>query len=934
MNTEKKAPEISGVKSRVMRLGAIFTMAATVFTTALQPVAYTETSAADDTIKIMPLGDSITFGMADDGGYRKYLSYLLQQNGYKNVDLVGPEGKDSATFNYNGQSVTYDDNHAGYSGYTITDLPGGWMGKLNGILETMQKGDYIKKYSPDIILLQIGTNDISNGHLDGSEERLHQLLDYLKENMPSDGKIFLTTIPDLGNTFGGSTNNDIAKYNELVKKVAGEYSSKNVIYADIHSVIDASKDLADGVHPNAGGYEKMGKYWFSQIESYLSSPSLGTSAPPASQGDQAEGSEKTTLISSDFESGADGWTGRGSASAAVSKSSAHTGSSALSVTSRAETWNGATKTLGSGFTAGSTYSFEAYVRFDSGSSEETFKLSLQYSDGGTVKYADIAKAAVKKGEWTKLSNDKYTIPAGASDLQFYVETADSTVDFFIDDVKVTGDKSAAPSTPSVTPSVKAQRGDLNDDGVIDSLDLVRLRKLVLGGNPLSADLKRGDIDGDKLINETDIRYVADFILGKIDKFPEIQSSSGSRDDYEKVYDFPSPSSFGNSSDIPDPFIFMDGSAVQSPDDWYRRANEISCMYEYYMYGKWRDGSDDEVTYSISGNKMTINIKRKSTGKTTSFPANINLPSKVRHDGGAPVIIGMHDGIAESTATAQGYAVITVGGNLFSNPVASDDTNHQGAFYDLYPYGNTWEEQTGVLMAWSWGCSKILDALYNGAAQELNINPDSSIVTGVSRWGKATAVCGAFDQRFKMVAPSCSGAGGLALYRYMSEGKTYDFSSKGASSRYTYGQNEPLGSLQSSGERGWFNNRFLEFKDAKQFPMDQHMLGSLVADPDRYLFIIGSCVSEDWVNAPSMWMSYNGMKHVWDYLGISDNIAINIHKEGHAVIEEDVKYMCQYFDYHVYGIQPTMDLGNLQTSVFDLPANKDPFQDTFTSKWLY
>ena len=60
--------------------------------------------------------------------------------------------------------------------------------------------------------------------------------------MPSDGKIFLTTIPDLGNMgWGGNSNGDIAKYNELIKKVANDYSSKNVIYADINSVIDASK---------------------------------------------------------------------------------------------------------------------------------------------------------------------------------------------------------------------------------------------------------------------------------------------------------------------------------------------------------------------------------------------------------------------------------------------------------------------------------------------------------------------------------------------------------------------------------------------------------------------------------------------------------------------------------------------------------------------
>ena len=765
----------SVIKQRIalpMKVGTLLTVILSALLSPFHSATPLQTTAAEKAIKIMPLGDSITYGMADEGGYRKYLSYFLDQNGY-NVDLVGPEGKDSSSFTYNGKSVKYDDNHAGYSGYTIVDLPGGWMGQLNGILETMQGGDYITKYSPDIILLQIGTNDVNNGHVTDSEDHLHTLLDYLRDKMPANGKIFLTTIPDLGNSGWGnnsSKNGDIAKYNEIVKRVANEYSSKNVIFADIHSVIDGTKDLADGVHPNAGGYEKMGKYWYDTLTPYLSVSS-------------------TTHV------------------------------------------------------------------------------------------------------------DEPTVP--------------------------------------VQPVSDIIQGDVNADGVIDSLDLVSIRKVALAADPDANTLKRGDIDGDKDIDKDDIRLLSDYLLGSIKEFPENSgSSSGPKTEYPKSYDFPPVSQLKSSKDVPDPFIFMDGSKVESVDDWWKRQSEISCMYEYYMYGKWRDGSDDEVTYSISGNKMTINVKRKSTGKTASFPVNINLPSKVRHEGGAPVIVGMHSGIAESTATANGYAVLTIGGDIFSNPVAADSTAHTGPFYTLYPYGNSWDEQTGVLMAWSWGCSKILDALYNGAAKELNINPDNSIVTGVSRWGKATAVCGAFDKRFKMCAPSCSGAGGLALYRYMSEGKTYDFSSKGASSSYKYGQNEPLGSLQASGERGWFNNRFMEFNDPNKFPMDQHMLGALCCDPDRYLFIIGSCVSEDWVNAPSMWMSYCGMKHIWDYVGLSDHIAINIHKEGHAVIAEDVEKMVQYFDYHVYGIQPKMNLEELQTSVFALPKNKDSYQDTFTSKWLY
>lgn len=727
-----------------------------------EPIVLKKASASD-TVKIMPLGDSITYGMADEGGYRKYLSYLLQKNGYSNVDLVGPEGKDSATFNYNGQNVTYDDNHAGYSGYTITDLPGGWFGQLNGILETMQSGDYIKKYSPDIILLQIGTNDVTNGHLDGSEDRLHLLLDYLKEKMPANGKIFLTTIPDLGNSgWFASSNENIAKFNDIVKKVANDYSSKNVIYADIHSVIDASNDIADGVHPNAGGYEKMGKYWFEQIKTYLDDP--GTS-PPAT------------------------------------------------------------------------------------TTHPTGKIS----------------------------------------------------------------------------------GDLDGDDAITSFDEMLLRKGLKNGFKDANAKKAADIDKNGKIENDDLVQLHNYLLGKIDKFDVVETPV-----IEKSYNFPAVNTLKSSKDIPDPFVFMDGSTVQSTNDWWRRQSEISCMYEYYMYGKWIDGSDDETTYSINGNSMTINVKRKSTGKTASFKVVINRPNKVRHEGGAPVILGMHKGISESTATSNGYAVITYDSDgMFSAPgTAADNNQHTGAFYTLYPYGRNWEEQTGDLMAWSWGISRILDALYGGAAKELNINPDNSIVTGVSRYGKAASVCGAFDKRIKMCAPSCSGAGGLALYRYSSVGKTYDFSSKGGSSNYTYKENEPLGSLQASGEQGWFNGRFMEFRDVNQFPLDQHMLGSLCCDPNRYLFIIGSCENEDWVNAPSVWMAYLGMKHVWDYVGLSDHLAINIHRSGHAVIQEDVEKMIQYFDYHVYGIAPKMDLKELQTSVFALPKNKDSFADTFASKWLY
>jgi len=397
--------------------------------------------------------------------------------------------------------------------------------------------------------------------------------------------------------------------------------------------------------------------------------------------------------------------------------------------------------------------------------------------------------------------------------------------------------------------------------------------------------------------------------------------------------FVTPSKLPLVSEIADPFLMLDGTKIEKKEDWSKRAEEISSLYQYYMYGVWRDGSDEELTYTLENNTLKMDITRKSTGAKTTVTATVQIPTTPAPEGGYPVLVGMHAGISEETALANGIAVITMDG--FSYPVASDNTAHQGAFYELYPYGTSWKEQTGVLMAWSWGCSKVLDALYAGADADLSINKENTIVTGVSRWGKAAAVCGAFEKRFKIVMPSCSGAGGLALFRYMSEGKTYDFSSKGAGSAVTYTANEPLGSLQSNDEKGWFNDNFAKFSSAEALPFDQHMLASMVAEDGRYLFIIGSCISEDWVNAPSMWMNYLASSRIFKFLELEDNIVINIHKEGHAVIAEDINYLGAFIKDRLYGEKSdSVNLDDLKTSVFALDVNKDPLWDTFMEKWIH
>ena len=378
-------------------------------------------------------------------------------------------------------------------------------------------------------------------------------------------------------------------------------------------------------------------------------------------------------------------------------------------------------------------------------------------------------------------------------------------------------------------------------------------------------------------------------------------------------------------ELTDPYTFFNGDKVVTKADWTKRSEELSDLYLYYMYGALPDTSDEKVTYDIVDNILNITVEKKD--KKVTFPVPFSLPDKSKaptKEGGYPVLIAYLWLTQTEYANNKGYAVMT----LDTSIIAADNTSRTGAFYDLYPYGDIWQEQTGVLLAWSWGISKILDVLEAGAGAELGINPEYNIVTGVSRWGKAAAVSGAFDKRIKVTAPSCSGAGGMAAFRYPTAGNVYDYSSIGVTSDYTMTANEPLSSLQSSGERQWFNDYFLDFKDVNYLPFDQHLLAALCAEEGRYLFITGSYLYEDWTNPPAMWLTYLAAKEVFDFLDIGDNIAIHLHKEGHMVTDEDMVYLLDYCDYHFYGLESESNLSDLTTSLYIEPANYDSIYDRY------
>src|SRR5579863_1836945 len=138
--------------------------------------AATRTSEPPQTVrlKIMPLGDSITFGTPDPGygGYRHLLSMLLANDGYA-IDFVGSER--------NGKSGPANEGHPGW---TISQIKDGIDSQ--GWLATDQ---------PDVILLHIGTNDIRGGNGGAAPDNLSILLDDILTRLPRTRVIVAEIIP-------------------------------------------------------------------------------------------------------------------------------------------------------------------------------------------------------------------------------------------------------------------------------------------------------------------------------------------------------------------------------------------------------------------------------------------------------------------------------------------------------------------------------------------------------------------------------------------------------------------------------------------------------------------------------------------------------------------------------------------------------------------
>ena len=203
------------------------------------------TSATDQVIRLLPLGDSYTIGLGvkETDRWPNQLIDKLNQQG-KSADLLA---------------------NPAVSGYTTTDL-------------IKHELPVLKKHRPNLVTLLIGTNDLALlGDLRLYESDYRHIVAEVLAQLPPDARLLLFTLPNyiaapagaaLPLTLRASRANLIKAYNQVIRQVAEENRLTVIDTYRLATDIGAEADMyiADGFHPSALQYS----LWANEVLNVIS----------------------------------------------------------------------------------------------------------------------------------------------------------------------------------------------------------------------------------------------------------------------------------------------------------------------------------------------------------------------------------------------------------------------------------------------------------------------------------------------------------------------------------------------------------------------------------------------------------------------------------------------------------------------------------------
>jgi hypothetical protein len=232
--------------------------------------------------------------------------------------------------------------------------------------------------------------------------------------------------------------------------------------------------------------------------------------------------------------------------------------------------------------------------------------------------------------------------------------------------------------------------------------------------------------------------------------------------------------------------------------------------------------------------------------------------------------------AASAALARGYAYVIFNHNDCGEDTTLRETDgswsfRRTRFFPAYP-----EYDWGLLRAWAWGVSRIVDYLETDPA----IDGKKLIITGASRLGKSAMIAAAMDERIAMGASVVTGGGGVGAYRFCGP------------------RNSETLTMMVRKYPNWFSPNLHEFwGQPEKLPFDQHWFLAACA-PRPFIALEGV---SDTISLPeAVKESINGAAPAYALFNASEKLGVNYANHGHAFTAEDWSALLDFADRHLLG----------------------------------
>lgn len=327
--------------------------------------------------------------------------------------------------------------------------------------------------------------------------------------------------------------------------------------------------------------------------------------------------------------------------------------------------------------------------------------------------------------------------------------------------------------------------------------------------------------------------------------------------------------------LPDPLVLKNGKKVTTAKMWWtQRRPEIVEDFDREVYGRMPKKTPKvkwEVTNTTRSRNGEVPIVTKELighVDNSSYPqiaVDIQLTLTTPADATGPVPVIMEfGGMRPGSPAAVGRTVPALPGPTWQqqvlakgwgyaslSPSSIQADNGAGLTKGIIGLVNKGARRKpddwGALRAWAWGASRALDYFET----DKSVDAKRIGLEGHSRYGKATIVTMAYDERFAIAFVSSSGEGGAKLHRR------------------NWG--ELVENVAAPNEYHWMAGNFLKYAgplNAGDLPVDSHELVALCA-PRPVFLSAGATEGDGWVDAKGTFLAGAGAGPVYKLLGKKD-----------------------------------------------------------------